>query len=141
MTRRSKSAVTVAVWLWVAGVSAGGANDQLIDAIKGHDHEAVRALLAREVDVNAPEGDGATALHWAVERDDVDIVEALLHAGADPNTANDYGIVPLYLACTNRNATVVEKLLVGGADPNAATSMGETALMTCARTGNWSSPN
>ncbi len=138
MTRRSKSAVTVVVWLWVAGVSAGGANDQLdqlIDAIKGHDHEAVRALLAREVDVNAPEGDGATALHWAVERDDVDIVEALLHAGADPNTANDYGIVPLYLACTNRNATVVEKLLVGGADPNAATSMGETALMTCARTG------
>ena len=135
MTRRSKSAVMVAVWLWVAGVSAGGANDQLIDAIKGHDHEAVRALLAREVDVNAPEGDGATALHWAVERDDVDIVEALLHAGADPNTANDYGIVPLYLACTNRNATVVEKLLVGGADPNAATSMGETALMTCARTG------
>ena len=97
--------------------------------------QAVRALLAREGDVNAPEGDGATALHWAVERDDVDIVEALLHAGADPNTANDYGIVPLYLACTNRNATVVEKLLVGGADPNAATSMGETALMTCARTG------
>ena len=139
MTRRSKVAATGAVvWLWVAGVSAGGADDQLdqlIDAIKGHDHETVRALLAQEVDVNAPEGDGATALHWAVERDDVDIVDTLLRVGANANAANDYGIVPLYLACTNRNATVVEQLLVAGADPNASTSMGETALMTCARTG------
>ncbi len=130
------SVATAAVaCLWVASVSAGGADFPLIEAIKDHDHETVRALLEQQVDVNAREGDGATALHWAVERDDVETIEALLRAGADANAANDYGVTPISLACTNRNATVVERLLVAGADPNAATSMGETALMTCARTG------
>ena len=127
-------AMGAVAWLWVASVSAGGADLQLIEAIKDHDHETVRALLTQKVDVNAREGDGATALHWAVERDDLETIEALLGAGADVNAANDYGVTPISLACTNRNATVVKKLLVAGADPNAATSMGETALMTCART-------
>ena len=122
------------VWLLVASVLAAGADVQLIEAIKDHDHETVRALLDQKVDVNAREGDGATALHWAVERDDVRTIEALLRAGADATAANDYGVTPISLACTNRNATAVTKLLIAGADPNAATSMGETALMTCART-------
>ncbi|MEE8128931.1 MAG: ankyrin repeat domain-containing protein, partial [Vicinamibacterales bacterium] len=133
LCNKSMAAGAVA-WLWVASVSAGGADVQLIEAIKDHDHETVRALLEQKVDVNAREGDGATALHWAVERDDVETIEALLRAGADVNAANDYGVTPISLACINRNATVVKKLLVAGADPNAATSMGETALMTCART-------
>ena len=131
----NKSMATGAVvWFLVASVSAGGADVQLIEAIKNHDHETVRALLKQKVDVNTREGDGATALHWAVERDDFETIEALLRAGADVNAANDYGVTPISLACTNRNATVVKKLLVAGADPNVATSMGETALMTCART-------
>ena len=130
---KSMAAATVA-WLWVASVSAGGADFPLIEAIKGHDREAVRALLEQNVDVNAREGDGSTALHWAVERDHGEAIAALLRAGADVNAANDYGVTPVSLACTNRNTTVVTQLLVAGADPNAATSMGETALMTCART-------
>ena len=131
---RCTAAVAVA-WLGVAGVASGNADLRLIEAIQDQDHETVRALLEEKVDVNAREGDGATALHWAVVRDDVEVVDALLGAGADANAANDYGVTALLLACTNRNATVVGKLLDGGADPNAATSMGETALMTCAKTG------
>ena len=129
------AAISVAAWLWVVSVSAGGAELQLIEAIKDHDHETVLALLRQEIDVNAREGDGATALHWAVERNNVDTIDALLRAGADANAANDYGVMPISLACINRNPTVVKKLLIAGADPNGATSMGETALMTCARTG------
>ena len=128
-------AMSAVAWLWVASVSAAGTDFPLIEAIKDHDNETVRALLEQKVDVNAREGDGATALHWAVERDNVETVEALLRAGADVGAANDYGVTPLSLACTNRSATVVETLLEGGADPNAATTMGETALMTCSRTG------
>ena len=128
--------VAVAVaWLGVAIVAAANDDLRLIEAIADQNHETVRALLAEKVDVNAVEGDGATALHWAVVRDDVEVVEALLGAGADANAANDYGVTPLLLACTNRNAGVVGKLLDAGADPNAATEMGETALMTCAKTG------
>ncbi len=134
LSSRWMAAAAVA-WLWVAGVSAGNADLRLIEAIQDQEHETVRALLEQKVDVNAREGDGATALHWAVVRDDVALVEALLGAGADANAANDYGVTPVSLACTNRNATVVGRLLDAGADPDAATRMGETALMTCAKTG------
>ena len=128
-------AAGAAVWLVIAGVAAGSTDLRLIEAIRDRDHDTVGALLARKVDVNAREGDGATALHWAVVRDDVETVELLLGAGADVDAANDYGVTPLSLACTNRSATVVRKLLRAGANPDAATSMGETPLMTCARTG------
>ena len=128
-------AAAAVAWLGIAGVSAQDADLRLIEAVQGQDHEAVRALLDEKIDVNAREGDGATALHWAVLRDDVAVVEALLGAGAEPDAANDYGVTALNLACTNRNAAVVGKLLDAGADPNAATSMGETPLMTCAGTG------
>jgi ankyrin repeat protein len=132
----NKSVATGAVALvWVASVSAGAGDVRLIEAIKNHDHETLRALIKQQADVNAREGDGATALHWAVVRDDVEAVEELLRAGANTNAANDYGVTPVSLACINRNATVVKKLVAAGADPNAATSMGETALMTCTRTG------
>ena len=128
-------AAGVAAWLVLAGVAAGNTDLRLIEAIRERDYGTVGALLAQGVDVDVREGDGATALHWAVVRDDVDTVEALIGAGADVDAANDYGVTPLSLACTNRSATVVRKLLGAGADPDAATTMGETPLMTCARTG------
>lgn len=131
----SSMATAAAAWLAFVGVAAGSTDFRLIEAIRDRDREAVRTLLAHEVDVNAREGDGATALHWAVLRDDTAVVEALLGAGADPDAANDYGVTALNLACTNRSAAVVGELLDAGADPNAATSMGETPLMTCAGTG------
>ena len=138
MRRRRYAAAlaqVVAVCLSAGSVRAAGADLQLIEAVKARDHRAVRALLEQGADVNAREGDGATALHWAVERDDAEVAEALLRAGADVTAANDYGVTPASLACLNRNAAVLERLVAAGADPNAATSMGETLLMTCAGTG------
>lgn len=123
------------VWLWVATVSAAGADLQLIEAVKNQDHETVRALIGQDVDVNASEGDGATALHWAVVRNDATLIDELLRAGADVNATNDYGVTAISLACVNRNASMVETFLAQGANPNATTSMGETLLMTCAGTG------
>lgn len=107
----------------------------LIDAVKQKDKAAVRALLQKRVDVNAPEGDGATALHWATYRDDLEMTEMLIAAGAKVNAANDLKITPLYLASVNGNAAIVEKLLKAGADPDAASESGVTPLMEAARTG------
>ena len=42
------------------------------------DSVAVRRLLTQKADVNAPQADGATALHWAVYRDDLATVDLLL---------------------------------------------------------------
>ncbi len=136
--RTGATAPTVAL---LAVMSAGwslpaeAADLRLKQAIRAGDHATVRTLIENGADVNAPEADGATVLHWAVRWDDPESVDLLLRAGADADAANAYGVTPLPLACINRSAPLVSRLLAAGADPDAATSMGETALMTCARTG------
>src|SRR5262245_1740930 len=108
----------------------------LVEAIKAGDAKTARALLTRNVDVNKPEADGTTALHWAVENDDLDLTTALLQARAKAQVATRHGITPLHLAATNGNAGIIEQLITAGADSNAATPGGETPLMMAARTGN-----
>jgi ankyrin repeat protein len=106
----------------------------LADAAERGDHEAVRSLLQEHADVNAAQGDGATALHWAVYRDDAEIAGLLIPAGANVNVRNNYGVTPLVLASKNGNATILRELLKAGADPNAAVRNNETPLMFAART-------
>jgi ankyrin repeat protein len=118
-----------------AGLAAG-ADARLAQAVKAGDKAAIQTLLQQRVDVNAPEADGTTALHWAVRNDDTDLVDRLIRARADVKATNRYGISPLYLACINGNAVIIEKLLKAGADANTMATEGETALMTAARTGN-----
>jgi uncharacterized protein len=125
-------------WIIVLAFTAGVAANsdlRLIEAIKAKNLEGIRGLLRQHVDVNAPQGDGATALHWAVHLNDVNTVDLLIRAGARANAADDTGATPLYLACINRNAAIVERLLKAGANPNAALLNGETVLMTCSRAG------
>ncbi len=121
--------------LMVVGLAATTMDLRLVEAAKNQDREAVRSLLKENVDVNAAQPDGATALAWAVYWDDLETAELLMGAGADLNAANDYGVTPLSLACSNRNAAIVQKLLRAGADPNAAPGTGEIPLMTAARMG------
>ena len=47
------------------------------------DKAAVRKLVEQHADVNAPQADGATALHWAVFRSDKEMVDLLIRAGAN----------------------------------------------------------
>ena len=120
------------------GASIAGAQPAsvpLIEAVQAGDAEAVQALLDRGADVNVPEADGTTALHWATHRNDRPIAEVLLGAGADADAVTRYGVTPLSLAATNGSAAVIEALLTAGADPNRASPEGETPLMTTARTG------
>ncbi len=131
-------------WLWgcslVLLLAGGGwanpANRGLIEAVRAQDHEAVVRLLQEQVDVNAPQPDGTTALHWTVYVDTLAITELLIDAGGNLNAANDYGVTPLALACDNAAGEMVERLLAAGANPNTGRTTGETPLMTCARTGN-----
>ena len=108
---------------------------RLIQAVKNKDIKLVRLLLKQRADVNASQGDGATALHWAAYVDDLTSADLLIRSGASVNAVNDDGATPLHLACTNRSAPMVERLLAAGANANAKLLNGETALMTCSRTG------
>jgi ankyrin repeat protein len=126
--------IFVSVVIFVVPSAAAGTSD-VADAAQRRDTAAVRALLNARADVNAPQGDGATALHWAAHWDDLDTADRLVRAGANVDAANDYGVTPLMLACTNRSAAFVGKLLAARANPNAAQINGVTALVECARTG------
>ena len=119
----------------LVGMGAG-AVPPVVEAVKAGKTEAVRTLLAKRADPNAPETDGTTALHWAAHHDNLGAADLLIKAGANVGAANRYGATPLYLACVNGSAVMVERLLSAGADPNTTMREGDTALMTAARTGN-----
>ena len=108
----------------------------LIEAIKAADLNTARQLLTSGVDVQETQGDGATALHWAVHRNNQDAVNLLLAAGIDVNVSNELGATALWLASINGDAGMIELLLTAGANPNLSLKRGETPLMTAARSGN-----
>jgi uncharacterized protein len=127
-----------AVMLLSVGLAstAAAASSPLADAAQRQNREAIRSLLRQKADVNAPQVDGTTALHWAVRLDDLETADVLIRAGAKVSVANREGVTPLQLAALNGNAAMIEKLVKAGADPNAPLSTsGDTALMFAARTG------
>ncbi len=125
----------VLLLLSTVGVQATPSDAPLADAAEKMDRAGIRALLKQHADVNAPQVDGMTALHWATYQDDLEMVQLLLRSGATVKAANRYGVTPLSLACTNGNSAIVEMLLESGADPNTTLPGGETVLMTAARVG------
>ena len=127
---------------WACGVLAclaiaapAFAGDVADAAMKGN-RDAVRALLQQKADVNAPQVDGTTALHWAVRRDDVEMADLLIRAGAHVAAANRDGATPMQLAALNGSAAMLDRLIAAGGDPNAPVSrFADTPLMMAARTG------
>jgi ankyrin repeat protein len=58
------------------------------DAAEHRDTEALRSLIKQSANVNAPQPDGTTALHWAAHWNDPEAVNLLLRAGANAKAAN-----------------------------------------------------
>ena len=100
----------------------------LIQAARQGNVDQVRQLLASKAAVNARQGDGASALHWASYKGSLEITDLLLRSGANPNLANDLGATPLWIASNNGNAAIVVRLLQAGADPNLAQDRKSTRL-------------
>ena len=112
------------------------AQSEVADAAMEGNTAAVRALLGKKAEVNAPQVDGATALHWAVQANNLEMIEMLLGAGAAVSAASKSGATPMQLAAMNGHSAIIERLIRAGADPNAPLSQtGDTALMMAARTG------
>ena len=120
----------------LAGAAGAAEKAALADAAEQRNAALFRKLLDTGADVNAPQVDGMTALHWAVYNDDAATARMLVRAGAKVNATNRYGVPPLSLASTNGNADMVKLLLEAGADAKATLPGGETILMTAARAGN-----
>lgn len=117
-----------------AGLQA--ADRTVADAAMAGDLEAVRTLLKQGADVNAVQGDGVTALHWAALKGHDDLAKMLLVAGANVRARTRFGsYTPLHVAAEYGRAAVVKTLIRAAADFRATTGSGTTALMFAAGAG------
>jgi ankyrin len=123
------------LWVLIIGITSG-AGSEIADAAEKGDQAAVERLIKQKADVNAPQVDGATALHWAVYRDNPQLADSLIRAGADVKAANSEGVTPLSMAALYGNAAMIDKLIKAGADAKQLGPNGETMVMLAARNGN-----
>ena len=104
---------------------AAAPDSPVADAAMRGDTDAVRTLIQEGADVNAAQGDGMTALHWAAMNGDGALAEVLIYAGAMVKSKTRIGdYTPLHLASLSGAGDLVGMLLAAGADPNAATTAG-----------------
>jgi ankyrin repeat protein len=130
----------VCALLWAAAAGqAGAADSPVADAAMRGDASAVRSLLQRGADVNAAQGDGMTALHWAAEHGDHGLAALLLESGANPGAETRIGRhTPLHVAAQGGHHLVVRTLLqhkAGTAGVNITTTTGAAPLHFAAASG------
>ena len=136
--KRSRGALTIIALSVIALVAAAPLDSPVADAAMRGDAETVRTLLQQGADVNAAQGDGMTALHWAAERGNTEIAEMLAYAGANTEATTRIGAyTALHLASRSGSVAVVELLLTygGSADMPTATTRA-TPLHLAAASGN-----
>ena len=112
MTRTHCTGI-VAAAVWLMAFAAYAADAPVADAAMNGDLETVRELLAGRAEVNAAQGDGMTALHWAAFHDDHTLAQLLLEAEAD-------------VAAALGNNEMVEFLVARGATVHAINAAGNS---------------
>ena len=96
----------------------GASEDIFAAAIVGHTDQ-VAALLKKDPKlINARDGDGKTALHWAALYGQKKVLELLLAQKADVNSLDKDGFTPLHWAATFNQSDAVKVLLANKADMN-----------------------
>ncbi|MGH7503346.1 MAG: ankyrin repeat domain-containing protein [Longimicrobiales bacterium] len=134
--RRSWPRAFTFLLLASALIGASRPDSPVADAAQQGDIETVRRLLQQGADVNAAQGDGMTALHWAAQNGNPDMMRILLYAGASVQaTTRLGGYTPLHVASMHGLDDVVLLLLENGSDTDVMTSTGVTALHFAAQAG------
>src|SRR5437762_10600976 len=104
----------VALLFAATAIAFAAGKSDVADAVMKGDTAALRTLLQQKADVNAPQIDGATALHWAVYRDDLQAADLLIAAGAKVGAANREGFTPLAMASLYSHVPMIEKQVKAG---------------------------
>src|SRR5688572_16057208 len=128
--------VLPAVLLTLLAAGMAPPDAPIADAAMRGDVAAVRALIRSGAEVNAAQGDGMTALHWAADLGHEELARILVAAGANVNARTRVGHhAPLHVAAENGHGEVVRLLAEAGADVHAASIGGVTPLHAAALAG------
>jgi ankyrin repeat protein len=85
-------------------------NQALIAAAKANAIIKVTELINAKVDINRPDAEGYTSLHYAASLGHVHLVMALIENAADERATTKDGYTPIMLAAKKRRCDVVEVL-------------------------------
>ncbi|MCL2720118.1 MAG: ankyrin repeat domain-containing protein [Treponema sp.] len=83
-----------------------------------------------EVDVNAADPNGKTALHYAAERKDAQLVRFFISIGANVNALDHLGQSPLGISILNNDPVVTQILAAAGSDIHMPILNNTTAALT-----------
>lgn len=100
----------------------------LLAAAERGDTNTIKALLARQVNIESATPTGATALILAAMRGQLGAVAVLLAGGADINAATSDGKTALVVAVINGHTAVAKLLLDGKADASVMDEAGKMAV-------------
>lgn len=113
-----------------ASAAAAAANvpeiDNLFDAARYGDLEAVEDFIAIGKDVNAADKESRTPLHYASGFDHPEIAQMLIDEGAKLEAQDSKGNTPLHYAAGYGRAQLVELLLTAGSNASAKNIDGQT---------------
>jgi ankyrin repeat protein len=137
MKRQTSIILMVALFITASLGAQAPVPSPVADAAERGDAATVKSLLKDGADVNAAQGDGMTALHWAADRGDAELAELLVYAGANIAAQTRIGqYTPLHLAAKSGSADVTKALLKAGIDVNVrSTNSGVTPLHLAASSG------
>ncbi|KAL6070270.1 Fem-1 b [Balamuthia mandrillaris] len=99
----------------LVGGEGEGSNPPLFGAILSGNLEIVRVLVENSCDLNRPNKDGETCLHWAAREGMTRLVEFLVEHGAEMEARSNKQLTPLQVAVLEGQEGVKDVLLKRGA--------------------------
>eukprot|EP01122_Echinamoeba_exundans_P011991 TRINITY_DN4929_c0_g1_i2.p1 TRINITY_DN4929_c0_g1~~TRINITY_DN4929_c0_g1_i2.p1 ORF type:complete len:277 (-),score=56.99 TRINITY_DN4929_c0_g1_i2:54-884(-) len=108
----------------------------LLFGVMQSNHSAVQALVEKgHASINAPDFEGNSPLHVAVQNGDFKMVQLLLKYGASPNQCDVEGATPVHIAAANGNTRIAAALIAKGGSVHVQDNEGEVPLFYCVREG------
>ena len=101
----------------------------------GHDHIVSWLLENTNIEIQAKDSNGFTALHSSALNGQVKTSENLLQAGALVDAVDDLGFTPLHWSIWEGHLEIVQLLKIHSASMEAVNEDGDTALHIAGRNG------